>query len=220
MLTEDYLLRIIHQAAQAIAGILGLQKEERYAQALEAIDRTLQEFLGLSSDLVARLPEGTLVSMLTVADVPDTGRLLFLAEMLAMEGDLYAARGDAVASRRWHLKSLNLFLIVARLADPPALASQLTRIEALAAALRPLPGSTLPELFHYFEAAGSYGKAEDALFDLIEASADPAGAVEMGIAFYERLKEKAGAELAAGNLPRPEVERGLAELSGMRYQHG
>lgn len=222
MLTEDYLLRIIHQAAQAIAGILGLQKEQRYAQALEAIDHTLQDFLGLSSDLLARLPESTLVGMLTIGDVPDTGRLLFLAEMLAMEGDLYAAQGDARESRQRYLKSLNLFLTVAGLTDPATPPDQFAKIEALAGALRPsgLPVETLVELFRYFEAAGRYAKAEDALFDLIEVGPAPAKAIELGIAFYDRLRPKTDAELAAGNLPRSEVERGLCELTAMRRRGG
>lgn len=222
MLREDYLLRLIRQGAQAIFGILGLQKEQRYEQALEAVDHTLQDFLGLSSGLAARLPERTLVSMLTVGDVPDTGRLLFLAEMLAMEGDLYAAQGDALQSRRRYLKSLNLFLYVASLTDLAAPPDQFARIEALVDALRSscLTAKTLTELFRYFEAAGRYAKAEDALFDLIEAGPAPAEAIELGIAFYERLRGQTDAELVAGNLPRAEVEQGLRDLAGMRRRRG
>lgn len=218
MLREDYLLRIIRQAAQAIAHILGLTVEQRYAQALEAIDHTLQEFLGLSSELLARLPESTLLEMMSVGGVADAGRILFLAEMLAMQGDIYAAQGDEAEARRRRLKSLNLYLEVARLSEPSALADQLARIEGLAGALRPsgLPPETLAGLFHCLEATGRYAKAEDALFGLIEASPRPAAAIEEGVAFYERLRTRSDAELVAGDLPRSEVEESLAELAGMQ----
>jgi hypothetical protein len=67
-------------------------------------------------------------------------------------------------------------------------------------------------LFRYYESAGKYSKAEDVLFEALE---DSGGAdwVAAGQAFYERLAGKSDAELAAGNLPREELEESREELA-------
>jgi tetratricopeptide (TPR) repeat protein len=64
----------------------------------------------------------------------------------------------------------------------------------------------------FYEQAGQFAKAEDALFSLIEAAPGNTDALAMGAAFYGRLLRLDDGQLAAGGLPREEVEAGLAEL--------
>jgi hypothetical protein len=47
---------------------------------------------------------------------------------------------------------------------------------------------------------------------MLEAEPGNAGLVEFGVSFYARLQGQSDAALAAGNLPRSELESGLAEL--------
>jgi hypothetical protein len=42
----------------------------------------------------------------------------------------------------------------------------------------------------------------------------------MGVDFYARLRQRSDADLAAGNLPRDEVEAGLAEVRARGDQRG
>jgi hypothetical protein len=68
----------------------------------------------------------------------------------------------------------------------------------------------------HYEVTGEFGKAEDCLFAMLEAEPGNAALVEFGIDFCERLRGQSDASLASGNLPRAELEAGLAELRGLR----
>ncbi|MBO0783785.1 MAG: hypothetical protein J2P37_33660, partial [Ktedonobacteraceae bacterium] len=75
-----------------------------------------------------------------------------------------------------------------------------------------LPAIIKERLFAYHEQNGAYDKAENILFELLE---DMPGNQELraqGLAFYTRLLQQSDADLAAGNLPRAEIEEGLAQL--------
>jgi hypothetical protein len=63
-----------------------------------------------------------------------------------------------------------------------------------------------------YEQVGAFGKAEDVLFAMMESEPNEPGLVSFGIAFYQRLAGKSDVSLNDGNLPRTEVESGLAEL--------
>lgn len=218
MLREDYILRIARQIAETVARLLGLTREQLYPQALEVIDQAMREQLGISSALAAQLPESTLIGLMTVDSVVDAGRLLLLADLLRLEGDIHAARGAEAEADRCYRKALNLFLEAASRLAPHALPDEFRKIELLTERLKPqgLPPATLAALFPYLESTGQYAAAEDALFALIELTPDPTALIERGISFYERLCGKTEAELQAGNLPRDEVEAGLAELLELR----
>src|ERR1019366_7955822 len=87
------------------------------------------------------------------------------------------------------------------------------RVELFATALHGslLPLETQALLMQHYEKSGEFAKAEDALFAMLEAEPGKAGLVEFGVFFYERLQCQSDAPLAAGNLPRPELEAGLVE---------
>ena len=71
----------------------------------------------------------------------------------------------------------------------------------------------------YYEYLGEFGRAEDALFAMLEQEPANPALIDFGLAFYERLRRQTDASLEAGNLPRAEVEAGLAEL-GQRKMAG
>ena len=47
---------------------------------------------------------------------------------------------------------------------------------------------------------------------MLDLQPDSSPIVEFGIAFYERSQRRGDAALEAGNLPRAEIESGLAQL--------
>lgn len=59
---------------------------------------------------------------------------------------------------------------------------------------------------------GESEEPEDALFAILEAEPNEPKLLDFGIAFYQRLESQSDASLSAGNLPRNEVNAGLAEL--------
>jgi hypothetical protein len=71
-------------------------------------------------------------------------------------------------------------------------------------------------LMIYHEQEGHFAKAEDGLFAMLEAAPDNREALAIGLAFYHRLQALSDETLLMGNLPRDEVEAGLAELLARR----
>jgi hypothetical protein len=88
------------------------------------------------------------------------------------------------------------------------------RIEVFASALKnsPLPLESQVLLMQHYERAGEFGKAEDALFSMLDRHAENERLLRFGIAFYERILSQPDAGLETGNLPRHEAEASLAEL--------
>ena len=68
----------------------------------------------------------------------------------------------------------------------------------------------------HFEQIGSFGKAEDQLFEIIATEPNNPAVLDLGIGFYQRLLQENDPVLQEGNLPRTEVEAGLAELQERR----
>jgi len=75
-----------------------------------------------------------------------------------------------------------------------------------------LPRDTILRLFRYRAATGRFAEAENALFDLVERDLANSAVIDEGRAFYRRLLDLEAEQLAAGELPRDEVNDGLAEL--------
>ncbi len=194
MLQEDYILRIARQAAKTLAGLLSLTTEQPCPQALEIIDQTMREQLGMSSSLASQLPESTLIPLMAVGGVVDAGRLLLLADLLRLEGEVHAAEGNEPEADRRYVKALNLFLEAASRLAPNALPEEFRSVEALVErlALRGLPSATLEAMLPYLEATGQYARAEDVLFELIEHTPDPKAIVERGGEDAIRALERLG----------------------------
>jgi pentatricopeptide repeat protein len=75
---------------------------------------------------------------------------------------------------------------------------------------------TYAMLMRHYELAGEFGKAEDALFSMVEEEPDNLGLLDFGIGFYQRLQGKSNDALLTGNLPRVELEAGLAQLAARK----
>ena len=66
------------------------------------------------------------------------------------------------------------------------------RVDVFVSALRglPLPTRTLALLMQYYERTGSFAKAEDAFFALLDVEPGNSRLIDFGIAFYQRLQRR------------------------------
>lgn len=218
---KDYILRLIQQFSRVLMQILHLREIKDYEGALTYIDDVFRQTLGFSSDLINSVPDEPLLAMLTSFDILDIEKCLLVAHLLKAEGDIYVDQGDFDTSYYRYLKSLHLFLTILLLSDSDITDPDIfLEIEGLLNKLEDfeLPVKIKSQLFRYYERVGQYSKAEDILFEVIEADGDGSEAdiVERGIAFYERLLKKKDTELAAGNFSREEAREGLAQLRSMK----
>lgn len=109
MFTEDYILRLVRQATAALATILGLVKAGQFQEAHHTIDQTLESLVGLSASLVRVMDDQSLINLLTSQDKLDSERLVIVADLFKVEGDLLAQNSDSL-SRESHVRALNLYL--------------------------------------------------------------------------------------------------------------
>ena len=215
MYQKDYLLRIAESAARAIAQVIYRRRIEDYQGSLTLIDEQFRQTLGMGLGFIHSVSEETLLSLLTSLGTLDTEKCWLTATLLKAEGDIHQAQGNPDEAYYSYLKSLDLFLVVlldAHNVDSfPEVEDLLNELEAY-----DLPEKTKEMVFRYYEKTDRYAQAEDTLFEMIETNPADSDLFARGAAFYERLKRKSAADLAAGNLSRDEVEEGLQRLRGIK----
>jgi hypothetical protein len=218
MIRRDYILAMIERFAQMLDRIRGEIGGRNHAEATVLLDQAFQELVGAGPDAVARLTDTELLALLTRDEPTQTLRhkALLLVALLQEAGRLRAAAQpprEAEARACW-IKALDLLLNIHLQDTDFEFPEFVPKIEMLRQQLAdtPLPLRTLAALWRSYERTGAYGSAEDALFALLEAEPDNTALRTEAVAFYERLLRESDASLDAGNLPRSEVQAGLAQV--------
>ncbi len=217
----DYVMRQVSLFAEMLVRILGLRRRREYAAAVDAIGNTLDMLLRLPPDALSTFSAAELFQRLTFVETAAVGRekCIFVAALLKEAGDVYVEQEKLEEAAQFYLKALQLRLeLQLSLPDEggshapytPDVTELLAKFD-----LTTLPLDTYSLLMLYYEQIGAFSKAEDVLFEMRDAAADPvtlAEVVDMGSAFYRRLQQQSDAALSAGNLSRDEVQAGLREL--------
>lgn len=232
MVQRDYIRRQIEQFVAVLAALAGFRRSGAHQTALVAIDEAARRFLGLDATTIDDLSVAELLALMRLhgaggvdgAPEPETIAILaaLLHEQAETEHALHGPDPDRDAARS--LKALDLALEAGALLDAagrddPRLAATIAAtVDAAAARLSgyDLPERTATRLFAHHERAGEYARAEDLLYDLLESGAAQDTIVRQGLDFYRRLLALPDAALRAGNLPRDEVEDGLARMREFR----
>lgn len=213
MIRQDYLMRMIQQLSGVLARVAELRAGGKPDEALDEIGDAYGRFAGLNPSLVHVLGDEDLVALLRARGGLDPQRTYALAELLREEAEIYAEGGRLDEALPRDRKALRLYLeVLPELEDAPS-PPDLAGLDAVVARLAAcdIPRAAQPLLLRHYEVAGRYDQAEDLLFDLLDADDAPETA-ELARAFYARLLALPDAALRAGNLPREEVEEGLARL--------
>jgi hypothetical protein len=198
--------------------------DRQFETAHMVLDQAYRQLIGLSPEAVLERNPNDLIARLRFDEAPAAGRdkCLALATLLRASGDIAAAQGDSSTAADAYHKAL-LVLLDTVLRDPGlALPDYVPTIESLDAELsaHALPVTTRQELLLYYEQAGVYAKAEDILWAMLQAAPGDCAIVGAGRALYARLQHLGDAALIAGNLPRDEVDGGLADLDAYAGEHG
>ncbi len=205
-----------------MARINALKKDQRWQEAAGVVDEEFQRLVGAGALAVAQLTETELLAQLIRGEPTQAVRdkTLILSALLKEAGDLAATQDHEEESRACYLKGLHLLLHTLAQEEDAVLPDFVPRVEMFASALQGsgLPLETQARLMQHYERSGQFAKAEDALFAMLEAEPDNPAIADFGVSFYQRLQGQSDARLAAGNLPRPELEAGLAELRKRRAE--
>jgi len=214
MIRRDYIVRMIQEFAEALARIRALKNGEQLGEALLLTETEFKRITGLDSDSLLKLSETELLARLIQSETLHAVRekMFFLTTLLKETGDIAAAEGRADESRACYLKGLHLLLDSLARGDGFEQPEFVPKVELFVGALDELPVHTNVLLMEHYERIGQFGKAEDCLFAILEADPKNPAVLGFGRSFYERLLGHSDVRLTDGNLPRAEVEAGLAEL--------
>lgn len=212
MIRENKTDRLVASMQQVLSQIAALKREKLYKEAIDEINEVVRTDLGLSPRFVKGVTEHDLLGMFR-SGLFDINRAVALAKLLKERADINWAMGEPNNGLIRTVKALTLYLEAFDKAQDQLFGEYYSDIELLAGNLgdHELPPDTRQKLFRYYEAAGKYSKAEDVLFGVLEAAGSDEW-LAVGREFYARLASRSDKELAAGNLPREELDEGLAEL--------
>jgi len=216
MIRRDYILRRIEQFVAMLTKIAGLAKDEQWEEASSSVTGAFQRLTGVDGPEVLRMSETELLARLIQGEptLLVEAKAFMLATLLKTSGDLLAAEGRMEESRLYYLKGLQLLLDIFGRNEIMERPDFVPTVEAFLAGLRdaPLPLPTNAMLMRHYERIGEFARAEDVLFAMVESEPANVELLDFGAAFYRRLLGLKDDASAAGNLPRAEVQAGLAEL--------
>jgi len=214
MIRRDYIIRLIEEFVEALARIRALKNERRTGEAALLTEEEFKRISGIDSESLLKLSETELLAKLIQDDALQSVRekIFFLTTLLKEAGDIAVAEGRTVESRACYLKGLHLLLDSLARANAFEQPEFVPKVELFVDALDEIPLQTSVLLMEHYERTGQFAKAEDSLFAILDAEPENTAALEFGISFYNRLLGQTDSQLNDGNLPRAEVESGLAEL--------
>ncbi|ERI95042.1 hypothetical protein HMPREF1982_00528 [Clostridiales bacterium oral taxon 876 str. F0540] len=213
MIKNDYFKTKMKQLSETITKILELNKTQQFQESHEAIGEAFKQLLGLNQELAENLSYTDLMNFVASYESTEGAKLLILAELLKLDGDIFKAEGDVMKAFNISLKSFNIY-VNAILKDYDLLDQSKGNIESILNDINEyeIPFESKKLLFQYYEITKKYDKAEDIFYELIEDSNNSEDIVNLGICFYERLLGKTEEELEKGNLPKDEIEETLNSL--------
>lgn len=222
MIRRDYILRQLEQFAAMLAKIAGLARNEQWKEASTLTGGELQQLTGVEPQAVLGLSESALLARFIESgpSVVVESKIFMLVTLLKVQGDTLAGQGRHGESREFYLKGLHVLFETFGRIEPSERPDFVPTVEAFQTTLRdaPLPVTTNAMLMRHYERIGEFARAEDALFEMLDAEPSKPELLEFGRMFYQRLLRLTDEALTLGNLPRTEVQAGLAEL-GERKSH-
>jgi hypothetical protein len=215
MLTEDYFLRMINQMLVVLTQILYHKDAGQYQEAQVLIDQSLEQLLGVRTDLLKQMDDASLLRLLTSQGELDPDRLAMVAELYKLEGDLLAAQNKIHEAETDYQRSLTFYLEIRMNGNPQGLNNLENKINELYQKLSDweFPVETLYLLFDYYEQQGDFASVEQQISGLLEKD-DQLPVILPGIiAYYDSILEKSDQDLAAGGISRAHVKARLEETN-------
>lgn len=112
MYQKDYILRMVEQIAELVAGILGLIKEGDFPKATQSIENAYQDLLKEDAAFFSTIPLADLSQKLIQEHNYTNGHLEILSELFYAQAELEYAQGNRNSCLQYYQKSLLLLEFV------------------------------------------------------------------------------------------------------------
>ena len=214
MLSDDFIIRMIRQATAVLKRIIGLKQAGDYQEALEEINHSLEQLLGMDIEIIRMMDDDSIYEILTQNDQIDLERLGFIADLYKEEGDILLLQNQKQQSENYYLSSLNYYLKVSINSESSSQKELSQKIEEIIQKLGSYnyPNKTLYDLFCYFENNEQYAKAENTITTLASRPENNPNVKSELLSFYKRLLEVEPKVLITNGLSRKQVQNRLKEL--------
>ena len=195
--------------------IIGLKQAGDYQDALEEIDQTLEQLLGMDREIIKMMDDESIYKILTKEEQIDLERLRFIADLYKEEGDILLLQEQKQQSDNYYLSSLNYYLKISLNSEPLHQIELSQKVEEIIQKLGNINYSngTLYNLFCYFENNSKYENAENTITVLANRPDNKANTRSELISFYKRLLEVEPKVLQSNGISRKQIENKLKELS-------
>ncbi len=211
MIESDYIIRMFTLLGKALARVALRKETKEYEEAAGEVDESSKALLGLSVEMLIRLPIPDLHRLFGSDPAIAKTRFYIAGLLLRQTGELAGFAGRDDESTEILFKSLSLIFEYVPGEDDLESDRLVETADFLLLKLDDydLPAALKEKTAAYYENRGMYAKCEDVIFQLIEEKPD---FLPEAISFYERFLAKQDADLESGNLPREEVEASLSEI--------
>lgn len=218
MFQKDFIKRSFSFIQATLARLRGVALEGDADVAREEITDAYSRVFGIPLSLLSLSPVSDIVDLLSTSEGEDAERILSLAELLKMDGEIYQNEGN-VEEAQWRF-ALSLELLTASIE-----ASNQSASEKLLNPFEPVVRFSmqnltsldlLASLYGLYRQAGNYGLAKDLIVAFIETDYGKREGVNEGTAFLSELLGRSDEALERGNITRQEIEEALENLNELK----
>lgn len=132
---QDYLLRLIEQAAKVLAAIIGLRQAGRNEEAAVEVDAACRQTVGLDAARIRRMAPENLAALLESSGGLRHARAIMLAELLLQDADLCELDGRPGDALLDHFHAYCLLRDTMHVLTPEEQLVYRTKMDGLAARL-------------------------------------------------------------------------------------
>lgn len=218
MFQKDFIKRSFSFIQATLARLRGVALEGDADVAREEITDAYSRVFGIPLSLLSLSPVSDIVDLLSTSEGEDAERILSLAELLKMDGEIYQNEGN-VEEAQWRF-ALSLELLTASIeaSNQPASEKVLDPFEPVVRfSMQNLTSlDLLASLYGLYRQAGNYGLAKDLIVAFIETDYGKREGVNEGTAFLSELLGRSDEALERGNITRQEIEEALENLNELK----
>lgn len=215
MINIDLTKKMIEKFKAALEEIEYLLNKKTYDEIMIVIDATLLDLFRLKLSSFNSLTEEYLLEMLKSNDRVDADRCIMISILLERQAYTLGLQGDETTSHFVYTKAFSLLLEAYLSNNAPELVAYYSELPKLQEKVEiyELSNRINLKLYKYYETNNNFSKAEDVLFDILDASAYSEDLINETLSFYDRILANADEVLNEGGLPREEIVTAINQLN-------
>lgn len=212
LIKDDYSAKISEEFISLINEIKNMNSLN--TDVLSLIDISFKRFLGVSSGFVNSVSEKDLLEHFKKNGKIQGNACAIAAALIYEEGKIYESEHNYNDAYGRFYKGFSLILNIFTLDLDCEIEGWKNTADNLAEAIEAfkLYPEEQKKLFTFYYLTGTYSKAEDYLYELLDCEKEKSFAEEALNEFYKNLLTKSDSELSEGNLPRAEILSAIEDL--------